>query len=85
MKAPFSKRIKKLRDDIVHLGVGRDIAIFQSLSLSTLIEAEKKIVGWLDTVEELMGERHPDTRKLGRKIQELSPEVQEEYSGDDAK
>ena len=84
IEQPSLDKVKNLRNELVHLKVGRDLAIFEDLTLAVLDDSEKKIVDWLDMVSKAIGmERHPDTKKSSETLAQMSPDAAQEYSGDD--
>ena len=84
IKQPSLDKVKNLRNELAHLQVSRDFAIFDELTLAVLDDSEKKIVDWLDMVSKALGtERHPDTKESGERLAQISPDAAQEYSGDD--
>ena len=83
IKKPGLDRVRNLRHELSHLKVGRDLAIFEDLTLVVLEDSEKKIVDWRDTVSKALDtERHPDTKESGERLAQMQPDAAQEYSGD---
>jgi hypothetical protein len=78
-------KLKKLRNDIVHLKPGNDLKLYDEITDELLGETEARITAWLDEVEVLIGvERHPNTREESKALrQALGEEIPESegYSG----
>lgn len=66
---PKLKEPKKLRDMLAHLKPGDDGTVHDQINSQVLSAAEKQIVRWFTTVEEVSSlRRHPDTRAESRRF-----------------
>jgi hypothetical protein len=77
--------IKRLRDKVVHdAGIGCNYKVFERLSLTSISEAERDIVEWLNLIGNLLGqEPHTSTENAADEFKSIGQIIKQEYSGEE--